>query len=276
MKTNPSVKFLSILILLALYSDYCKTQTIDHGTTIVVVRTKDRIIIGADSKGISVPMDRKEYFNDFSKAPSYEKEKLKKFGNVVVGAAGFYAYPNTRSYPKSDYDVYITIETIGSASDDILKLKEMFKVTIKQAIENGWEFIRSDYPRSDLSGFSLDLILCGFKKGTPFMFSYTFRPGTDKHPVSDPTLSNVFYPSAVIDSLHFPIAKAPFDTVYRQVFNDRIPKVAFSSIDKLAFSDPIDYVRKAILKAIELDSVSGGPIKILSITRNGIKAIPER
>jgi hypothetical protein len=240
------------LITLIFLSSISESQLAYHGTTVAFVRTKDTIIVAADSK------ERMQGNSSHPFNLSRSINKIRTKGNIAFAVAGLSAYSSTH------YDAYKIIESAIDRYPSILDLSYYLLDNFTDSLTDTWKYILRSDPVDDFSNRCVRIMLFGFFRDTVTVAYLEFLP------TKQSTYSISWTPHA-----GFAPYRSKDDSTYSGILSSS-PITEDSVLDSRSFrtSDPKEYVRRIIQKAILLDSLNNGyPITILCLTRSGFNWI---
>ncbi len=273
-----------VFVTLSCFYNFLFSQAIYHGTTIVVLRTKDSIVVGADSKLSSM---QPSTFGNAAPFPIGTIEKIRIAGNMAYAIGGFYAWGDTDLFTGkriNTFDAFAVAQVACSGEDNIFQKSARFCLTVKPAAEAAWKNVLEENPMADLSKLNLIFIACGIYQDIPYVVSERCNPKsllpmaepfTPIFPSIVPHSPTTYLPEALMTEDTIPSNASQIDS--RFLFGtggaDNLGSVPW--LNNISFANSIEAVRKIVGLAIANDSTgSGYPIKILCITRKGFDWIP--
>jgi ATP-dependent protease HslVU (ClpYQ) peptidase subunit len=255
-----------MFFLLFFFVCVCQAQIIEHGTVLVVVRNKDSVVIGADSK-ISLD-DPHSLAIPNSILPNMEKIRI--VGDMAYAIAGFYA--NITKNGDTTFNACAIIDSALRIKGNIFQRFENFRVKIRTPLEKEWKKVLQDNPAVNLNADPIVIVAGGTYNDTPFAILDVFQPKNWKNTsfVGKDFIQSIDTPKI------FPISKA-IDSTYHRFFCNALDKENLSVYEPLIIDNPIEYVRQLVKLAIRKDSADNGcPVRILCITRKGMSWIPDK
>jgi len=244
------MKFTSIALIFL--SSYSESQTAYHGTTIAFVRTKDTIIVAADTKermqgNSSHPFDLSRSIN-----------KIHVKGEIAFAVAGLSAYSSTH------YDAYKIIEAAIARYPNILDVSSYLLDNFTDSLTDTWKYLLRSDPQDDFANRGVRVMFFGFNRDTATVIYQEYLPTKQGRYAISWTPHAGFAPSGGRD-----------DSTYSGVLSSSpITEDSVRTFRYLRTSNPKEYARRIVQKAILLDSLNNGnPITILCLTRNGFNWI---
>jgi hypothetical protein len=254
-KSCPIVYLKHLFFVLCLSFEIVSSQGLEYGTTVVYVRTKDSVIIGAESKvlfGRGIGLD----------ATSFNLEKIRICGNMAYAMAGVCADTNT------GYDAFKIAESSCRGDSDLWKKARTFRSMVRPALEFAWNGVIKRNPLVDLDTYDLVFIGASIVKDIPSVVVMEIHAENPKPPHFDSMRHKAIGKFVGLPS------PAYTDSTYHQVFSPTINDDSLEDIAYLIKANPIEYVRESIQRAIDIDpTINGKPIRILCITRKEMRWI---
>lgn len=245
-----------LLLQLILFTQV-SSQTIRHGTTLAFIRTKDSIYLGAESKENDIVTIGSFIQKDTMLSRTIDK--IKTINNVAFMAGGYYGSP------ESKFDVFAILEeacrSMGNVYEKALKFEKLMQTPLLSA----WNYIEKLNPPENPKERFVLTIIAGFIEDLPIVIVQKFEPI-----IKDGYTISVDSKAAI-----YPPDEKSFDSLYAKKYGigdfNKIPTLSFSPSYR---NNPIGWIKSVIQKAIDLDpTYNGHPIKILKITKKGIKWI---
>ncbi|RPI04947.1 MAG: hypothetical protein EHM64_08305 [Ignavibacteriae bacterium] len=259
-----------VLFIISFISQPIYSQISFHGTTLVVVRNKDSVIIGSDSKVGTI--NNFITLADFLHALPPSIEKIRISGNVAYVIGGLYnsIVRDTRSESETNnFDVFEIAESAFNIDNNIFQKCANFRINLRPQLEAIWDGEIKKNPITNLKRFAVVLIAGGIYHDIPYVIIESFYPKELKGIFG----TYIHIPEAVVTEKRYPFANA-IDSTCCFTFGAALENVPLDSYKQLLVTDPIAYVRILIELAVQKDSVSNGnPVKILCITRDGMNWI---
>ncbi len=253
-KINCIVIYFKIVIFgFFLNTTVALAQEWTHGTTIVLVRTKDSIVVGADSK---VSYD----YAGISLLKSTTTEKIRAVGNTCYAVSGVY------SYSPTGFDIFKIVDSSLALNSNIYQQAEMLCINIRKPIEDAWKNMLTTTLFPNLFARRVAVGIFGFYEDIPTVILYDFRP---KNIPSALDHSPYFVPELVVVKSVYPSINA-VDSTYSDWISDVSDQLTLGILKNLGVVNPVAFIQVGLQKAIEIDPTgNGAPIRIMSITREG-------
>jgi hypothetical protein len=222
------------------------------GTTIVVLKKENEIVLGADSKVTS-------YSTDGSPIERPTRCKIKQARNIFYGIAGM------SNYSTLDYSVDDNATDSILRTDTIADALKLFKETTRAELRAVVDHMRANNPEGygrGMVGNQAGIIMAGFENGNPTVASLSiyakkYRDSFRMYCVNE-FVYDIDQPQRIATSIGAGNAIATYAKSHRGFWQD----------------DPIEAARLMLqLQADATPQHVGGPFSIVRITESGAEWI---
>lgn len=244
---RPISKLKLLCLFVVLLATHSMAQEFAHGTTIAIVRTKDTIIVAADSRTSLETTNRGQ--------GRATEDKIFIVGDVAFTTAGYVRESRIK------YNLVVITRTIlENFPGNIYAKAAIVHDSVLAWAKLAWDALPK-YRRIDASAYPVGVTLLGFWGRVPTVLTMGFAR---KEAGGGRTRDTVYLGE-------FPRPSA-MDSTYTAVFESLNPDPRSRVLlERDARKNPIEAARGFVERAIQRDSVhNGGPVKVLCIHAGGM------